>query len=188
MYLARIVPGNPGFDRRTFECSKCQHTDATLVRVQIGRGQWDSMQTDPLIVLYRRIRKHTKIEDKADRRRDFAAVTRQLQLLRPLIEEEEAMTPQSDAGAGAKLRRYAEIARVGAKDVGDAATRIATAARRVAESIAAATHTGRDIADLRALLSDAERIDREIMTALAPSLRGVIAWLARPKLIPLHAR
>jgi transposase-like protein len=25
MYLARIAPGNSGFDVRTFECPRCQH-------------------------------------------------------------------------------------------------------------------------------------------------------------------
>jgi ribosomal protein S27AE len=32
MYLARIDPDEPGFDRRTFECPRCQHVEIAVVR------------------------------------------------------------------------------------------------------------------------------------------------------------
>jgi transposase-like protein len=30
MYLARIAPGNSGFDVRTFECPRCQHVETAV--------------------------------------------------------------------------------------------------------------------------------------------------------------
>ncbi len=32
MYLTRIDPDKPGFDRRTFECSGCQRVETAVVR------------------------------------------------------------------------------------------------------------------------------------------------------------
>jgi hypothetical protein len=32
MYLARVAPDEPGFDRRSFECPRCQHVETTVVR------------------------------------------------------------------------------------------------------------------------------------------------------------
>jgi hypothetical protein len=32
MYLARIAPHEPGFDRRFFECPRCQHVQTTVVK------------------------------------------------------------------------------------------------------------------------------------------------------------
>jgi predicted Zn-ribbon and HTH transcriptional regulator len=32
MYLARIAPDEPGFDRRFFECPRCQHVDIAQVK------------------------------------------------------------------------------------------------------------------------------------------------------------
>jgi predicted Zn-ribbon and HTH transcriptional regulator len=32
MYLARIAPDEPGFDRRFFECPRCQHVEITVVK------------------------------------------------------------------------------------------------------------------------------------------------------------
>ena len=33
MYLARIEPGHPGFDLRTFECPSCKHSESVLVKI-----------------------------------------------------------------------------------------------------------------------------------------------------------
>jgi hypothetical protein len=32
MYLARIAPDEAGFDRRSFECPRCQHVETTVVK------------------------------------------------------------------------------------------------------------------------------------------------------------
>jgi hypothetical protein len=32
MYLARIAPDEPGFDRRFFECPRCQHVETIVVK------------------------------------------------------------------------------------------------------------------------------------------------------------
>jgi hypothetical protein len=32
MYLARIAPDEPGFDRRSFECPRCQHVEISVVK------------------------------------------------------------------------------------------------------------------------------------------------------------
>jgi ribosomal protein S27AE len=32
MLLARIEPGEPGFDVRTFECPKCEYSEAVIVK------------------------------------------------------------------------------------------------------------------------------------------------------------
>jgi hypothetical protein len=36
MDLARLASDKPGFDRRTFECSKCGHTETTVARCNIA--------------------------------------------------------------------------------------------------------------------------------------------------------
>ena len=32
MVLAHIVPDKPGFDRRSFECPKCQHVETAVMK------------------------------------------------------------------------------------------------------------------------------------------------------------
>jgi len=32
MYLARSEPEKPGFEARTFECPRCQHTETAVVQ------------------------------------------------------------------------------------------------------------------------------------------------------------
>ena len=34
MYLASIEPERPGFDLRTFECPRCQHAEAVVVKFE----------------------------------------------------------------------------------------------------------------------------------------------------------
>jgi predicted Zn-ribbon and HTH transcriptional regulator len=34
MYLARVAPDAPGFDRRSFECPRCQHVEISVVKFE----------------------------------------------------------------------------------------------------------------------------------------------------------
>jgi hypothetical protein len=53
----------------------------------------------------------------------------------------------------------------------------------VAQAVERNNLTAVDIASLRALLRDAERIDGVLDGGFSDTIQGVITWLARPKLV-----
>lgn len=138
------------------------------------------MHTDMLIGIHRRIRKLDHAERKADSRRDFAALGRCLDSLRSIHELERHIPPRSNAGAAIKLRGVVDVARL---DTDPDAPGIAFTTRRVAKAVEMGVWTVRNIAELRALLPAARRIDSEIESSLAIAISGAVAWLARPKLV-----
>jgi hypothetical protein len=138
------------------------------------------MHNDPLIALHRQIRALHRAEYLADDRHDFEATARLIEAQGPLLDRWYEEAPQSDRAAALKLHDAAKILSDDGYPHIDA---VWQEMRRVACAITAGALTASDLASLRALLPAAERIDFEIDAALHASLSGVIAWLARPKLV-----
>jgi hypothetical protein len=143
------------------------------------------MQHDPLIELYRQIDELERVEREADDRHDFDAQGRHSEALGELYELERYLA-RSDAGAVLKLRSVARTARkVAAADDDDdpVLPAVARVTRRVAQAVERGRLTAVDIASLRALLRDAERIDDVLDPGFSDMIQDVIAWLARPRLV-----
>jgi hypothetical protein len=50
MMLARITPGSPGYDFRSFECAKCDHVETRMVckdPMKAGSAGWTNSDLNP---------------------------------------------------------------------------------------------------------------------------------------------
>jgi len=139
---------------------------------------------DPIVSLARTIRRLEVAWLLASDRQDFLAA---LHLGGELIaagDEFRQLAPVSNEGAAVLLREVAETTMLDAHEYGDAAAAsMARTTRRVARAVKRDAYSARDIADLRALLPVAERMDDVGTSGLAAELRKVIAWLARPRAV-----
>jgi hypothetical protein len=121
------------------------------------------MQHDPLVELCRQIDEHERAEEQADARCDLEALGRHSEALRALWQDAPVL----------KLRAVAKTALVAADD--DPAV-----TRRVAQAVERGSFTAANIASLRALLRDADRID-DVLVGGSPTRSRALShgWRGR---------
>src|SRR5438105_3770719 len=115
---------------------------------------------DPIISLSRTIRQLEVAWLLASDRHDVLMALHLGGALIAAGDEFRELAPVSNEGAAVLLREVAETAMLDAHENGDpAAASMARTARRVARAVKRGAYSARDIADLRALLPVAERMD-----------------------------
>jgi hypothetical protein len=151
---------------RIVELARRGEFDADRLR---DRVLWESgetkatkdVQTDDHLLLHREICALRRAIRRADDHSAFETHCILKDRLRPMEAKVGGMAPQSDAGAVRKLRDVANLA------ASEGERELARTARRVARTFAD-TLTRLDLADLRALLPIAARIDTERSSATGP--------------------